>query len=199
MQRFRALTSFTVGRCSFVIISPQKKRLGTWAGTVLVCLGFLVACSRSSDSAQTDSLPPPINPCTVLSADDIKTALGAAPKASGIRENLGPVDKCSWSVPGGGDLYVTLYNPVGAAVFYTPNVSSRRPGDKTYESINGLGDEAVYRDDSSPPVIQVSKSVEVVKGKRHFDVRYVDAITRAKGPSKNMMVSLAGTVLAHAR
>jgi hypothetical protein len=120
-----------------------------------------------------------------------------APKAAGSRENLGPVDKCTWSLPGGGDVYVTFYNPVGTAMLYTPYVSSRRPGDKTYESINGLGDAAVYRDDSSPPVIPVSKSVEVVKGKRHFDVHYVDATPKASGPSRNTMVSLAGTVLAH--
>ena len=125
--------------------------------------------------------------------------MGTAPKAAGARENLGPVDKCSWSLPGGGDVYVTFFNPVGAAIMYTPYVSSRRPGDKTYEPVNGLGDEAVYRDDSSPPVIRVSKSVEVVKGKRHFDVQYIDATAKASGPSKNMMVSLAGTVLAHTR
>jgi len=122
-----------------------------------------------------------------------------APKAVGRRENLGVTDDCSWTLSGGGDVHVTFFNPVGAAALYTPHVSARRSRDKTYEPVKGLGDEAVYRDDSSPPVIHISESVEVVKGKRHFDVHYIEAITKTSGPSKNAMVSLAGTVLAHAR
>lgn len=196
MQPFRGLTIFKVGRCTLSLtMNLQEKRLSMWAGAALVCL--LAACSCNSDSAQSDSSAPPIDPCSVLSPGDIKTAVGMPPKAAGKRENMGLVDKCGWSLSGGGDVYVTFFNPVGAAVLYTPQVSSRRPGDKTYESITGLGDEAVYRDDSAPPV-DISESVEVVKGKRHFDVHYVDARPKASGPSKNTMVSLAGTVLAHA-
>lgn len=52
----------------------------------------------------------------------------------------------------------------------------------------------MYRDDSTAP-IHVSGSVEVVKGKRHFDLHYVDAIAKASGPSKDTMTSLARTVL----
>lgn len=176
-------------------MNPQKKRLSIWSSAILVCL--LAACSRSSNSAQSNSSPPPINPCSVLSPADIKAVLGTVPRASGTREDLGPIDKCSWSLPGAGDVYVTFYDQVGPASFMIPSVSPRNSDDKTYDAITGLGDQAVYRDKSS--VVNFSKTVEVVKGKRHFDVTYVDAFTKASGPSKNAMVSLAGTVLAHAR
>lgn len=89
-------------------------------------------------------------------------------------------------------------NPVGAAAPYTPQVSSRRPKDKTYEQVSGLGDQALYREESSPAV-SVSESVEVVRGKRHFDLHYVDSTPKAGGPSKDSIVSLARTVLGHMR
>ena len=111
---------------------------------------------------------------------------------------MGVTDDCSWSLPNGADIHVTFFNPVGSAASYTPQVSSRRPRDKTYEQVSGLGDQAVYREDSSP-AISVSESVEVVKGKRHFDLHYVDATAKAGGPSKDSIVSLARTVLGQLR
>ena len=173
-------------------MTPRKARSKGWAGVALVSV--LAACSGRSQSASSDSSAPPhIDPCSVLSQSDIRTALGAAP-AAGKRDNMGLTDDCDWTLPNGADVHVTFFNPVGAAVMYTPQVSSRTPRDKTYESISGLGDQAVYRTDATP-VISVSESVEVVKGKQHFDLHYVDATPKATGPSKDTMMSLARTVL----
>jgi hypothetical protein len=166
------------------------------AGTVLVC--SLAACSHGSDSAQTQSSVAPVNPCSALAPSDIQTALGKAPASQGSRDNMTVVDKCTWTMPSGGDVDLSFYNPVGAATMYTPQVSSRTSRDKTYETVAGLGDQAVYRDDSSP-AIAVSETVEAVKGQRHFDVQYVDAEGKAGAPSKDAMVALARAVLTHVR
>lgn len=171
-----------------------KRQLSICVGAVLVCL--VAACSRSNKAAQTESSTAPIDPCSVLSPGDIQTALGAAPKAAGKRDNMSVTDDCGWTLPSGADVHVTFFNPTGAAALYTPQVSSRQSRDKTYDSVSGVGDQAVYRDDSSP-AIHVSESVEVVKDKRHFDLHYVDVLTNGGGPPKDAMVSLARTVLAH--
>lgn len=116
---------------------PQKSL--SMCAVAVLCL--LAACSRSSNSTQSETSPPAlIDPCSVLSPGDIQAALGAAPRAAGKRDNLGVTDDCSWTLPNGADVHVTFFNPVGAAVMYTPVVSSRRPRDKTFEPISGLGD-----------------------------------------------------------
>lgn len=174
---------------------PPQERLATCARVVVMCL--LAACSKGSNSAQSDAGPPPhINPCSVLTQPDIQNAFHVAPRAAGKDEDLGPTDDCTWNLPNGADVHVTFFNPVGAAVTYAPEVSPRTARDKTYEPVSGVGDHAIYHDDSSP-VITVSESVEVVKGKQHFDVHYVDATPKAAAPSKSTMESLARTVLTH--
>ena len=173
---------------------PLQERLGTCARVAAVCL--LAACSKGSNAAQSEAGPPPhINPCSVLTQADIQSAFHVATQA-GKDENLGPTDDCTWSLPNGADVHVTFFNPVGAAVMYAPEVSPRTARDKTYEPVSGVGDRAIYRDDSSP-VITVSESVEVVKGKQHFDVHYVDATPKAAAPSQATMESLARTVITH--
>lgn len=108
-------------------------------------------------------------------------------------------DKCSWDLANGAGLAVTFYNPSGAAAFYTPTISSRRPDDKTYDSVDGLGDHAVFRENPRPPIISAAESVEVVKGKRHFDVQYVVvSVTHASPATKDGLLSVARAVLAHA-
>jgi len=170
---------------------PQKEQPAIVAALMLACL--FAACSRSSGPAISTEPPPRINPCSVLSPADIQSAFGAAPQAAGQRDNMGLVDDCGWSLPSGADVHVSFYNPTGAAVTYTPQVSSRNARDKTYEPVAGLGNQAVYKDDSSSGV-SVSETVEVVKGPQHFDVQYVDALAKGGGPSKDAMVSLARTV-----
>jgi hypothetical protein len=58
--------------------------------------------------------------------------------------------------------------------------------------------QAVFKDDSSPPGIAISKSVEVVQENRHFDVHYVDSLGKASATSQDALVSLAKDVLPHA-
>ena len=171
----------------------QRKGCAFGVGTVVACL--LAACSGKSDTAQSTTDLVRIDPCSVLQASDIQSAFGAAPAAPGKRDNMGVVDNCTWSLSSGPDINVSFYNPVGAATTYKPVISPQTPRDKTYETVSGLGDNAVYRDDSRPPAINVSLIVEVVKGMRHFDVHYVDALAKGSGPSKDTMVSLARTVL----
>lgn len=175
-------------------MKSQKERLAIVVSLMLAC--FLAACSGGSHSAVSTEPPPRINPCSVLSPGDIQSAFGAAPQAAGQRDNMGLVDDCGWSLPSGADVHVSFYNPTGAAVSYTPQVSSRNARDKTYEPVAGLGNQAVYKDDSSSGV-SVSETVEVVKGPQHFDVQYVDALAKSGGPSKDAMVSLARTVASH--
>lgn len=173
---------------------PQKERLAIVASLILV--GFLAACSGGSHSAVSTEPLQRINPCSVLSPADIQSALGAAPQAAGQRDNMGLVDDCGWTLPSGADVHLTFYNPTGAAVTFKPQVSSRGARDKTYEPVAGLGDQAVYKDESSQ-AISVSESVEVVKGPQRFEVHYVDALAKSPGPSKDAMVALARTAASH--
>jgi hypothetical protein len=172
---------------------PQRT-LWAFTGSFLLCA--IAGCGSRSKPAQSASDSQPVNPCSVLSAADIQSTLGAAPQSAGKRDNETVTDDCDWTLPSGAEVHVTFFNAVGAAKFYTPQVSSKRPNDKTYDSVSGLGDQAVYRDESSKG-ISVSESVEVVKGQQHFDLHYVDAIAKTAGPSKDAMVSLARKVVAH--
>lgn len=180
---------------SSTTVCLHHERLATAAATLIVCL--LAACSRSAGPGHAGSSGARVNPCSVLARGDILAALGAAPEGEGRRDNMGVVDRCSWGLPSGADVNVTFFNPVGAATLYAAQVSSRRPRDRTYEPVHGLGDQAVYRDDSSPPAISVSESVEVVQGKQHFELHYVDAGAKASAPPKDSLVSLARAVAAH--
>lgn len=179
-------------------MNRQIHRFGAWVGAVLACV--LAACSGGSGSSSADATLAPVNPCSVLAAGDIQSALGVSAAGDSKRDNMGVTDSCSWSLSNGADLDVTFYNPANsaAAALFTPSVSSRTPDDKSYEAVSGLGDQAVFRENSRPPIITASEVVEVVKGKRHFDVHYVVAATKASPASKDAMVSLARTVLAHA-
>lgn len=178
-------------------MGPLDHRLGIFVVPLLAVI--LAACSGASSSGSSspsEAALAPVDPCSVFSAGDIQTALGSAPQGATKRDNMGVTDDCAWTLPSGAELHVTFFNPVGAAKFYTPQVSSKTAREKKYEPITGLGDEAVYRDDSSA-VVTVSESVEVVSGKRHFDVHYVEALGKGVGPSRETMASLARTVLAH--
>lgn len=165
------------------------------AGASLMC--WLAACSSSSNSGSSAASAKPVDPCSTLNAADIQMALGVAPMGEGKRENLGLVDSCTWNLPAA-DLSVSFYNATGAATSYAPTLSSRRSRDKTYAAVSGVGSQAVYRDDSFPPGVAISASVEVVQGNRHFDVHYVDSEGKAAAPSQDALVSLAKTVLTHA-
>lgn len=147
----------------------------------LLAVTFLTGCfeNTSPDIATKPTEDArSINPCSLLTREEIATAMGQQVTEASVRTS--PKPNCRYAV-GEGSVTIFVFNdPSAAGAFQT----GKRMQDAQPEAVSGVGDEAYW----SPGI----KTLNILKGKVYLTVQYYGV----RSGSKDSMQALAQKALA---
>ncbi len=104
--------------------------------------------------------------CSVLSAADIRTALGVATSGEGKAADIGVRHTCDWKLSSGADLRLAVFTSARAETL----TSGPSSGPRAWEPVEGLGQKAGYRRYNFAATVAVEE-VQVVLPERAFFVQ----------------------------
>lgn len=160
-----------------------------------VTLALLAACGSDDKDGGSGSGGGPgaagdKDPCTLLTDDQVKKALGAAPKSHTLNQQAKPIVSCKWVTD---DPEVSLDLSIGPANGYTPPSLDDR---KTWEPVDGVGDKAAFS--SAGPIFFVvggGYGVQLLPGPVLTDEEKKDSDARDE-KNKQAGISAAKDVMA---